>query len=60
MAKHLDRTYLRAFKPSVKSVNYEKKVRKVVFIKWLAAKVRLRFFKNNSAATVHKIYSQVI
>ena len=46
MAKHPDRTHLRAFKPSVKSVNQEQIVRKVVFIKCLAAKVRLHFFKN--------------
>ena len=46
MAKHPDRTHLRAFKSSVKSVNKKQKVRRFVFIKWLAAKVRLCFFKN--------------
>ena len=46
IAKHPDRTHLRACKSSVKSVNCKQKVRKVVFIKWLAAKVPHCFFKN--------------
>ena len=45
MAKNPDRI-LRVFKSSVKSVKLKKKVRKFVFIKWLAARVRLCFFKN--------------
>ena len=46
MAKHPDRRHLRVFKFSVKSVNWNQKLKKFVFIKWLAAKGRLAFFKN--------------
>ena len=45
MAEHPNRMDLRAFKSSVKSLNFNTKVRKFVFIKWLTAKVRLCFFK---------------
>ena len=40
------------------SVNQKQKVRKFVFIKWLAAKVRLFSLKCNSTTTFHKIYGQ--
>ena len=46
MAKHPDWMHLGAFKSSVKSVNKKQKMRKFVFIKWLAVKVCLCFFKN--------------
>ena len=46
MAKHPDWRHLRVLKFQVKSVNKNQKLRKFVFIKGLAAKVRLAVFKN--------------
>ena len=50
----------RAFKSSVKSVNWKKQVRKFAFVKWLAAKVRLCFFKNTIQLRLSEKYKTKI
>ena len=57
MAKLSDRSHLRAFKPSVKNLNWKQKVKKFVFIKWLAAKIRICFFKNTIQLQLPRKYT---